>query len=327
MEEYYYFDGQKVLGPHNLRELQELYSLAVINSKTQINRKGDKDWLPFEMICDLNAPECQPLELDDDYFASYAKLTNSYSKEESPTSEQQTEAQTDQTHAVTVMASDEEQESIREEDEAVRQHRTTQHQLLRQIRSELDALWEAQRESIISRIRFEQLDKGFEATRKRNREIFRFIEENALEYWRRSGLLTACIRDLTWREHDFTVRLRGKNESDKYAYLQSWLEETRLASLSGCYCFKSGREYIYVGQANILKDRIKQHEKKTYFTYASSVRIIIPRNKRQLNQLERLLILTHQPTGNGTSGIAGRTPIDDCLDFIKGEIKELVTDF
>lgn len=28
----------------------------------------------------------------------------------------------------------------------------------------------------------------------------------------------------------------------------------------------------------------------------------------------------------GTNGITGKTPVDDCLEFIRGEIKELVTD-
>jgi hypothetical protein len=132
---------------------------------------------------------------------------------------------------------------------------------------------------------------------------------------------------MTWREHDFTYRLRGKAEADKYANLQAWLEESRLAELAGCYCFKNGREYIYIGQGGVLRDRIKQHEKKTYFTYANAVRIIIPRYKRQLNQLERLLILAHHPSENGTAGITGKTPVDDCLEFIRGEIKELITDF
>lgn len=57
------------------------------------------------------------------------------------------------------------------------------------------------------------------------------------------------------------------------------------------------------------------------------IRIIVPKYKRQLNQLERLLILAHKPTENGTVGIVGKTPVDDCLEFIRGEIKELVTDF
>jgi hypothetical protein len=39
------------------------------------------------------------------------------------------------------------------------------------------------------------------------------------------------------------------------------------------------------------------------------------------------LILAHQPSENSTSGVIGKTPVDDCLDFIRGEIKELVTDF
>ena len=132
---------------------------------------------------------------------------------------------------------------------------------------------------------------------------------------------------MTWRDHDFTYRLRGKSEADKYANLQVWLEDTRLAELAACYCFKNGREYIYIGQAGVLRDRIKQHEKKTYFTYSNAVRIIVPKYKRQLNQLERLLILAHHPSENGTVGIVGKTPVDECLEFIRGEIKELVTDF
>jgi len=169
--------------------------------------------------------------------------------------------------------------------------------------------------------------KEFEATRRRDREIYRIIEDNAMEDWRRSGLLTYWIRELTWREHDFTYRLRGKTEADKYTGLQNWMEESRLAELAGCYCFKNGREYLYIGQAGVLRDRVKQHEKKTYFTYANAVRVIIPKNKRQLNQLERLLILAHCPNENGNGGVTGKTPVDDCLEFIRGEIKELITDF
>lgn len=105
------------------------------------------------------------------------------------------------------------------------------------------------------------------------------------------------------------------------------MDKFYLAELAGCYCFKNGLEYIYIGQAGVLRDRIKQREKKTYFTYANAVRIIIPKYKRQLNQLERLLILAHKPTEKSTSEIAGKTPVDECLDFIRGEIKELITDF
>ena len=324
MDVFYYYDGNKVVGPHSLREMQEMYAMATINTQTPVIRLGEKDWQALGAYCDLNAPECQPLDLD---FDSYSALNGAQAMASAAFAKDQADSQPPDQPETGIIATEEQKESIREEEETLKQQRTTRHQLLRQIRAELDNLWEAQRESIIARIKFEQLDKDYEATRKRNREIYRLIEENALEYWHRSGLLTFWIREMTWREHDFTYRLRGKTEADKYANLQAWLEESRLADLAGCYCFKNGREYIYIGQAGVLRDRIKQHEKKTYFTYANAVRIIIPKYKRQLNQLERLLILAHQPSENSTNGIVGKTPVDECLDFIRGEIKELITDF
>jgi chemotaxis protein histidine kinase CheA len=329
MDVFYYFAGQQVIGPHSLREMQEMYAMATIATQTPVIKLGEKDWQTLGAYCDLNSPECQPLNLDLDFqpLLNGSSTPISESPIENATAEPSGNKPIEEVLPVTVTATEEQKASLREEEEEIRQQRTTRHQLLRQVRAELDQLWEAQRESIIARIRFEQLSKDYEASRRRNRDIYRVIEENALEYWRRSGLLTCWIRELTWREHDFTVRLRGKTEEEKYFGLQNWLEESRLADIAGCYCFKNGREYIYIGQAAVLRDRIKQHEKKTYFTYATNVRIIIPKNKRQLNQLERLLILAHQPTGNSTSGTSGRTPVDDCLEFIRGEIKELITDF
>jgi hypothetical protein len=41
----------------------------------------------------------------------------------------------------------------------------------------------------------------------------------------------------------------------------------------------------------------------------------------------QLLILAHHPSENGTAGVIGKTPVDECLEFVRGEIKELVTDF
>lgn len=331
MDVLYYFDGQNVTGPHSLRELQEMYAQKTIDAQTPVRRLEERNWQTLGIYCDLDAPECQPRPLDLSFAPSFdsppAPPSDEGAATDLPDSDEVSEQLSDEPLPTTITATEEQQESLREEEDEVRQQRTTRHQLLRQIRSELDQLWEAQRESIIARIRFEPLDKEYEATRRRNREMYRTVEANAIEYWRRSGLLTAWIRDLTWREHDFTVRLRGKTEAERYANLQEWLEESRLADYPGCYCFKNGREYMYIGQAGVLRDRIKQHEKKTYFTYGTAARVIIPRDKRRLNQLERLLILAHQPVENSTLGTAGRTPVDECLEFIRGEIKELITDF
>ncbi len=225
----------------------------------------------------MNAPESQPLELNFDYFQPSQAVAQALHVESIESTGSTGDLQDDQTETAVVVATDEQKESLKEEGEALRQHRTTKHQLLRQVRAELDALWEAQRESIIARIRFEPLEKSYEVTRKKNRENYQAIETSAIDYWRRSGLLTYWIRELTWRDHDFTFRLRGKTEAEKYASLQQWPEETGLA---GCYAFKTGRDYLYIGQASVLKDRFKQHEKKTYFTYANAVRVIIPKHKR-----------------------------------------------
>jgi hypothetical protein len=322
MDEYYFSDGSRAVGPHSLRELQELFAMASIKSTTPVFKRGESEWRILADFCDLNAPECQPLELDLDYFQPSPPATQAFQSESTESTVSTGDLQDDQTKAAVLTATEEQKESLKEEDETLKQQRTTKHQLLRQIRAELDALWEAQRESIIARIRFEALDKSYEATRRRNRDIYRAIENSAIDYWRRSGLLTYWIRELTWHDHDFTFRLKGKTEQEKYASLQQWLEETRLSGLAGCYAFKTGKDYLYIGQATVLKDRIKQHEKKTYFTYASAVRVIIPKHIRRLNQLERLMILAHQPSDNSNTGISGRNPVDDCLDF-----KELITDF
>jgi hypothetical protein len=304
---------------------------------TPVIRAGAKDWQTLGAFCDLNAPECQPIAIEFKYDSSYdyVQPTEQTAEEEQeieliPLEDNENEkafSEDEKKLIVQLHATEEEKESQREDEEELKKQRVTRHQLLRDIRAELDSLWESQRESIIARVKCEPLDKVYEATRKRNREIFKAIEENAIEYWRRSGLLAHWIGELTWREHDFTFKLRGKTESEKYDSLQNWLDETRLAGLTGCYCFKNGRDYIYIGQAAVLRDRIKQHEKKVYFTYSTAVRIIIPKHKRRLNQLERLLILAHKPGDNSSSGISGKNPVDDCLEFIRGEIKELVTDF
>ena len=82
-----------------------------------------------------------------------------------------------------------------------------------------------------------------------------------------------------------------------------------------------------MGQARDLGARLKQHEQKTFFTRADRFRVVVPQNKRMLNKLERLVILNRQPTENRSPGVARNNPADDCLDFIKKEVKELISDF
>jgi len=62
VDKFYYFDKQSVIGAHTLREIQEMYAMAMIDSQTPVIRPGEKDWQTLGAYCDLNAPECQPLD-------------------------------------------------------------------------------------------------------------------------------------------------------------------------------------------------------------------------------------------------------------------------
>src|SRR5262245_46099944 len=53
MDEYYYHDGHKVVGPHSLWELMGMYSMAVIGAQTPVMRKDDKDWRTLGAYCQL----------------------------------------------------------------------------------------------------------------------------------------------------------------------------------------------------------------------------------------------------------------------------------
>jgi len=149
-----------------------------------------------------------------------------------------------------------------------------------------------------------------------------------LNYWRISGVLRKWVGEITWQDADYSRRLRGKNEFDRYADLQEWLDDKKVSELSGCYCFKSAKKYIYVGRATVLRDRLKQYEKSKYLLLDDlTIRIIIPKNKTQIGKMERMLILLHQPEENKNTGDVGNNPVDKCLEFIRDEVKELLTDF
>jgi len=207
-------------------------------------------------------------------------------------------------------------------------------QLIREIREHLDQLWEAQKESIIATIKNERLDPAYEHTRKQTREILDEVLENAEQFWRQAGILKKWIRDLTREEdgrlldcrHKFWRGSEDGHEEEKFEDLCRWLEKQELVDRSGCYCFKNGDKYIYVGKAVVLRDRIKQHERERYFTYGNAIRIVIPHDKRNLEKLERLLILAYLPVENRKSGTRGGTRVDDFLGFLEREVRELIED-
>jgi len=297
---YFYSTDGTVNGPHSIQEIAELVVEGTVQLEHHLICSGDPDWKTVrefnEVIISIEARK--PKEDD---------------------------GSTDPSSTLT--STEEEKAEAREEQETLRVKRLTRHAMLRSIRSGLDQLWEAQREAIIARIKDDDLDVEYESTRKQHKTIYQSIEDTVVQYWRADGIIASWIKDMTWNDADFTLKFKGKNESEKYEELVVWLTSKNLLALPAVYCFISGKEYIYVGQARDLGARLKQHEQKIFFSRADRFRVVIPQNKRMLNKLERLVILNRQPTENRSPGVAKNNPADDCLDFIKKEVKELISDF
>ncbi|MEI6034745.1 MAG: hypothetical protein WCS65_10760 [Verrucomicrobiae bacterium] len=297
---YFYSITGTAEGPHSPGEIVDLLVEGVLSQSVHLIKAGDPDWRTisdFPDVLSIFEERSRPKE----------------DMEGGPTS--------------TLSSTDEEKSETREEREDVKSKRRTRHAMLRTIRSSLDQLWDAQREAIIARIKDDSLDVEFESTRKSHKAIFQRIEENVTEYWRTDGILASWIRDLTWNDADFTLKFKSKEEPGKFDEAMAWLSSKSLAGLPAVYCFISGKEYIYVGQGKDIGVRLKQHEQKTFFTRADRFRVVIPQNKKMLNKLERLIILNRQPTENRSPGVCKNNPADDCMEFIRREIKELISDF
>ena len=228
MDEYYYCDGaQKPQGPHNASEIRELLREGQLKPSSLVWRPGDPNWQELQKL-----PEFPQIEADSQKCDHENTVISKALKEQLPVAnEKPQEVASSQTA--------EDKAEVKEEAEEEEKEKLTRHQLLRVVRKDLDALWECQREAIISAIKDEELDETYQATRRQNKDIYKRIEEAALNYWQISGLLRRWIGDLTWQDADFSRRLRGKNEFERYADLQQWLEAKQVADYSGCYCFKS----------------------------------------------------------------------------------------
>lgn len=301
-KEYFYcVDGAKVEGPHTGREIAELLAEGVLTKDAHVITTGETEWKVLGQHPDITVIVIAEKEVDDHRSVSQTAGTQTISAED--------------------------REEAAEEEEITKTRRRTRHGMLRSIRGSLDRIWEAQREAIIARIRDEDLDVEFEATRKQHKELFSNIQETVLEYWRADGILNNWIRDLTWNDADFALKFKGSSEPEKFEEVMGWLASKNLLQLPAVYCFICGKEYIYVGQAKEIGSRLKQHEQKTFFTRADKIRIIVPQNKRMLNKLERLVILNRQPVENRASGLSKGNPADDCMEYIRREIKELISDF
>lgn len=314
MNEYYYWNGTRAEGPHNLSELRDLLKEGVITPESQVCQPGDAAWQDFKSFPEY-AEQSGSSDINSPTIVAKALVDTASMAEEEP-------------QKVGAIQSAEDKAELKSEVDEEEAKKPSRHQLLRVIRKDLDALWECQREAIIAAIKNEELGEIYQVTRKQNKDIYKGIESAALRYWRISGVLRTWISDLTWKDADFTRRLRGKDEMDRYQDLQSWLEDKGIAEYSGCYCFKSGSEYKYIGRATVLRERIKQHERAKFFTYPdTAVRVAIPKYKTQIGKMERLLILLHEPSENRTLGDAGKNRVVECREFIYFEINKPLTDF
>lgn len=303
MSEYYYtVDGINSLGPHTAEEMAAMLQESQLPPEAPVYKEGDTEWKLASSFSELTQLKPHTQEEDEE--------------EDLPASKPSPQIM------------EEDKAGAREEEQEIKERRPTRHQLLRKIRRNFDLLWEAQRESIIARIKNDDLDTEFEATRKKHKDIYSEIEELTIEYWRRTGIFKEWIADLTWNDCDLTLRLKnGVSEEEKFNQVIAWLEAKEISTLPGVYCFRNQKEYIYVGMGQSLAPRIKQHEQKTFFTYATHFRVVVPHNKKHLRKLERLIILNRQPAENDAPGYTKGNAADDCLEFIKGEIRELITDF
>jgi hypothetical protein len=298
---YFYSVSGTVEGPHSPSEIVDLLIEGSLSHAAHLIKAGDPDWKTI---------------------ADFPDVLGMFEQRKNP-KEDMTGGP-----ASTISSTAEERAEADDEKEELKTRRKSRHGMLRIIRASLDQLWDAQREAIISRIKDDDLDVEYESTRKSHKSIYQTIEQNVIEYWRTDGILSAWTRDLTWNDADFTLKFKSKDdEAAKFEEAMTWLSSKSLAGLPAVYCFICGKEYIYIGQAKDIGARLKQHEQKTFFTRADRFRVVIPQNKKMLNKLERLLILNRQPTENRSPGVCKNNPADDCMEFIRREIKELISDF
>ena len=312
---YFYFDGTNVVGSHTSREMSELYHAKVINEQTQICTANDHGWKPLSDFPQLMAER-----------AKATRLVTANEPAQAGDS-QEVKAGVDAGEDVTMNKPGQKDEDDDEGDDIARRFTP-----IKSVRSLLNDLWEAQRESIIAHIKNEELDDRYEKKRKEHLEIKERVRDTVLEYWRRSGVLDDWINDLIWKGKngewgDYLKKLKVGDIHGNFERVMTWLDDSDLGKLAGVYSFRNGKKRIYIGQSANLKKRMKDHEGQYFWGEATHLRILIPQHMASREKLERLMILRHQPEDNGNKGIASSgSRADEVLDFILKEINELLTD-
>jgi hypothetical protein len=243
----------------------------------------------------------------------------------------------DEDHSGLKPADDEMKFSAKADKANIKQTKQSKPKLIKEIRSNLNRLWECQLESIMTRIMDHDLDSEIESIRKNINGEYSNIENLVLDYWRKDGKILEWIDERLLADGDYTLLISGFNKDKegrnrKMEKIRNWMSMVGFNNIGGCYCFMEGDKCLYIGQAKKLGPRVKDHGEKVFVANATTIRILIPHRggtmslKKRLNILERLLFLHFQPADAGMSPPKGQNNADDCLHFIMGEIKELATD-
>jgi hypothetical protein len=312
MKEYYYcLDGKTSDGPHSEREMIELIHSGVLNPETFICAAGDKEWTQIKNAnLNLETPPAAAIS-------------------QPPVTPQNADIVAVDHSAVASAGSDKDAEDDKEAKDDEKS--LGKYQLIRAIRADLDMLWKAQRESLISHIRCVDLDPSYETTRKQAKSIKDRVKNSCLQYWAKSNAYDTWIEELVWKDCDIQRRLRGQGCEEKYEDARQWLTDAKLIEEAGCYCFKSGKEYLYIGKAGTgdsnLGRRLHDHRRSVYFEHATHLRVVIPRYKMWISKLERLLLLNHPNAQyNDATPTIGNNPADDTLEMLLTEMDDLLKD-
>lgn len=302
MNKYYYNGEEEYVGPFTRNQIIRFILEGALDEETLVFREGDSNWIKIE-------------EHED--FRDISDSDNGDIDLKEP--------------------SEEEKSSAMEDREQLSRAKREIPKLLKSIRSELEDLWECQREAILARVMDDDLDEELEKKRSKSKDAFKRIEESVIDFWRKDGQLLRWIQDHLRKHADYTFPIaQNDTRRIKMQKIRGWLEVTGLGELRGCYCWKQDEKYLYVGQASVLDNRINTYETHYLFSNATHIRIMIPsfhgcrsqvHYRRKLNALERLLLLQYQPSENkDKNGHKGYNAADQCLKYIMGEVRELATD-
>ena len=306
---FFYFDGTNVVGPHAGGEISEMFHKGILNAETQVCTANDHGWKALKEFPHLTAQSKEKVR--------------AVVAENKGAADQEVKAGATAPDEVSITQDDDEDED---------KNGDRRFTPIRSIRALFNDLWEAQRESIIARIKNEELDEQYEKKRKEHLEIKAKVEDLVLEYWRKGGVLDDWIKDLIWEgkngeRGDYLKKLKQGDLHGNFERAMKWLEESGLGELAGVYSFRNGMKRIYIGQSDNLDRRLKQHEGQFFWGEATHLRILIPKHKASTMRLERLMILRHQPERNRNDGNSKvGSEADEVLDFIVSEINDLLTD-